>query len=682
MATVRELTTKWGFSIDDRPLRQVDARISNLKSSLNGLASLSRNIAFGFTGLAAGIGYLLKQAGDFEQTEVAFEVLTQSTAKAKKLTSDLIDFAQKTPFELKGLFESTKQLLAYGIESENMIKTLTALGNIAAGVGKDKLPQLTLAFGQVRTAGKLRGTEVRQFTEAGVPILEAVAQEMGVATSAVTDLVSKGAVSFATVDAALQKMANGTGRFSGLMEKQSQTMLGLFSNLKDAMQILAVTVGGTLVPEAKAYLKIAIDWLQVNKELIQQNVSAGVRAIVDGMQALVKVGRAVFRIMTAVVNSLGGFENAVKLATFALSAFVGVRVLTFMGNVGLVALSAAKNLGIFVAMSRTAAVTMLTLKFIALAIPLAIGAALAALFLIIEDLVVFFQGGDSLIGDLVNGFDKAAPAFLQVFEDLETKALAKIRSLFDSISNFLTNEEFAGTRSKIGDALLAAMDVAIVGSALLTKIGFNIGQAIFDGVVQAFVDGSPKLASFLGLTSKTSRAADFKKEETRNEVQGAAANIKKFGLSDTAASGAYSPEMLAKARQFLESDAGKTVSQLQARPSGSAIDYADPSGKLGAALADGIIEVTELPQVSEALQKLVSLTGINPRQLIAGADGIPLSQKGKNAEAPIEFKTSVVVNGSNLNPEEMKQAIERGVGDAQLKVVRDITNQATSSIAE
>jgi len=648
VATVRELVTRWGFNVDDRPLKRVDARIKGLKTSLRSLRNLTFHVTAGFAGLSAGIGLLLREAGDFEQIEIAFETLTQSQEKAKKLTSDLIMFAQKTPFQLKGVFDSTKQLLAYGIEAENMIDTLTALGNIAAGVGREKLPQLTLAFGQVRTAGRLRGQEVRQFTEAGVPIVEAIAKEMGVAATEVQNLVSKGEVGFDIVNKALQDLANGTGRFTGLMDKQSRTLLGLFSNLQDAVQVLAVTVGGALVPEAKEYLKIAIQWVEANKELIQQKTTRFIKILVKGMKQLVKVGLAVLRVLSAATKAVGGFENAVKLATTALVAFVAVRVLGFLGQVGFVALSAAKNLGVFIATTRTAALALFSLKLIALAIPLAIGAAIAALFLLIEDFVVFMQGGDSLIGSFVRNIDKAKPEFLAAIDNFGNAAIAKVQAFMDKFVAFLTDEQFAGQRKKIAEALLAALDIAITGSLALAKIGYKIGEVIVEGIAEAFVRRFPKLGALLGIQTRKQIEQANRLVQSGADTVRARQFIEKHGPA--AAAGVFSPETIEKAQGLTE--------RLKARG-------IDPSASR-----------------EEILRKL--MPGFSPksdsyllRAAGAGAGGTMLPA---GFSSPV-FKTEVKIEGSNLPEETLKRLVVDGVAEAHERTARDFAT-LTGAIKE
>lgn len=655
MATVRELVTKWGFRVDDRPLRRVDARVRNLKTSLSGLTGLVTNLRtnLALLGVGAGVGALLKQAGDFEQVTIAFETLTQSQEKAAKLQRDLVDFAVKTPFQLKGVFDSTKQLLAYGIESENMIDTLTALGNVAAGVGKEKLPQLTLAFGQVRAANRLRGQEVRQFTEAGVPINEIIAKEFGIASTEVQDFVSRGEVDFDRFNKAFQDLANGTGRFTGLMEKQSRSFLGIWSNLQDLIQVTAAEIGKDLLPEAKAYLNTVIAWGTANKKLIKEKILTFIRALQDGMKRVLAVARILVRVMQAAIEIVGGFENAIKLATIAMAGFVGIKILRFMGDLGLLTLSATKNFGMFVAKARLASLAMFSLKGIALAIPLAIGAAVAALFLIIEDLVVFFKGGDSLIGELVNNFDEAAPKFMKSLESFEKLAVGKVKSVMEKIVSFLTGEEFAGDRTKIADALLAALDVALVGSVFLAKIGFQIGQAIFDGIVEVFADKAPALAGMLGLESKKSRGAKLGATKRLSDVASARDAIEKFGLAD--ASQVYSPETIQKAQAF------------RAR--------LNPNAKAAVGNKEAFDVLKNNSGFAKALQG-----GISTQELMKFAG--PLTQFNKaigNTGEGNKFNTTITIDGNtNLTPETITQA----VNEAQMKTVRDLANETQSAISE
>ena len=103
--------------------------------------------------IAMGVAFL-KGAGEIEQVEIAFETMLQSGEKADQLMKEITEFASKTPFELTGLIESSKKLLAFGFGADEIIDKMTVLGNISAGVGRDKLPSLILAFGKIEPKAK------------------------------------------------------------------------------------------------------------------------------------------------------------------------------------------------------------------------------------------------------------------------------------------------------------------------------------------------------------------------------------------------------------------------------------------------------------------------------------------------------------------------------------------------
>ena len=202
--------------------------------------------AYGFTSQA------LKAAASWEQVNVAFTTMLGSADNAKVFMNELVAFAKTTPFTLTGLQEASKQLLAYGSSQEEVIPQLRMLGDIASGVGMDKLPNLILAFGQVRAATRLTGMELRQFTEAGVPLLQTLADQFKKPVSEIQEMVSAGQIGFADVQKALQGLTGEGGRFNNLMENQSKTLSGMVSNLQDAWNIFLTQQGARLIEWAKA----------------------------------------------------------------------------------------------------------------------------------------------------------------------------------------------------------------------------------------------------------------------------------------------------------------------------------------------------------------------------------------------------------------------------------------------
>lgn len=200
------------------------------------------------TGILASIGLVTKgaidQAASYQQNRIAFETMLGSADKAKTLLAQMSDFAAKTPFQLPDVVEGGKNLLAFGVNMKDIIPTFTTLGNIAAGVGTDKLPNLINVFGQVKSAGRLMSQDLLQFTSMGIPIIDLLAQHYGTTSSKVRDLVQTGKVGFGDLQSSLELLGGPSGKWGDLMAKQSTTFSGTMSNVSDQMgRVLRQAVG-------------------------------------------------------------------------------------------------------------------------------------------------------------------------------------------------------------------------------------------------------------------------------------------------------------------------------------------------------------------------------------------------------------------------------------------------------
>lgn len=230
-------------------IRNVEGGLSALGRGASRVTSTIRSNALAITGLTSSLGAIgfaaVKSAADMEQNRVAFETMLGSADEARKQLKKFSDFARKTPFELPQVVTGAKQLMAYGIEADNLLPTFESLGNIAAGVGRDKLPQLILAYGQVRAATKLTGAELRQFTEAGVDLLGKLAEQSGKSAAQVKEDMEAGAApSFEEVQKAIFSMTEEGGKFFNLMERQSETFSGVISNIRDNIGRLGRAIVG------------------------------------------------------------------------------------------------------------------------------------------------------------------------------------------------------------------------------------------------------------------------------------------------------------------------------------------------------------------------------------------------------------------------------------------------------
>lgn len=220
----------------------------SLQKSL--LGSL-RNLATRYFGLYAVINFAKKMAetvGYFQQQKVALEAITQDVQKANTIFQQLQDFSVKSPFQFRELVSFTKQLSAFQIPTDELFDTTKKLADISAGLGVD-MQRIILAYGQVRSASVLRGQELRQFTEAGIPLVDELAKKFSilegriVSTNEVFKRISERQVSFEMVKDILFAMTEEGGRFNDMQEKLSQTTYGQLMNLKDAWTIALNDIG-------------------------------------------------------------------------------------------------------------------------------------------------------------------------------------------------------------------------------------------------------------------------------------------------------------------------------------------------------------------------------------------------------------------------------------------------------
>lgn len=225
------------FSRIEAEVRQTSTVIASIRTPLGAIASLLGTISFG-----SMIRQALELSSSFEQTNIAFETMLGSADAATGILADLEDFAKNTPFNFKELTKGTQKLVAYGFEVEQVIPMLNGMGNAIAAVGggADEFNRLTLALGQIRAKGKASAEELRQLSELGLPINEILSKALGLTAEQVQNIGDYGVQSADVLNALFQAFDS---RFGGLMEKQSKTLKGLFSNLQDTAQITLKKMG-------------------------------------------------------------------------------------------------------------------------------------------------------------------------------------------------------------------------------------------------------------------------------------------------------------------------------------------------------------------------------------------------------------------------------------------------------
>lgn len=269
----------------NREIKSINNSMKDLnnthKSLINTADQLKR--AFGLMFSVSAIkGYVTEIArvrGEFELQQRSLQAILQNKDEADRLWQQTIQLAVRSPFQVKELVTYTKQLAAYRVESDKLYDTTKMLADVSAGLGVD-MNRLILAYGQVKAANYLRGTELRQFSEAGVNILAELAKYFtelegrAVSVGDVFERVSKRMVTFADVEEIFKRITSEGGVFYNMQEIQAETLKGQISNLRDSVDIMLNDIG------------------KANEHILKGSVNA-VKLFVENWQMLVPVLKAI-----------------------------------------------------------------------------------------------------------------------------------------------------------------------------------------------------------------------------------------------------------------------------------------------------------------------------------------------------------------------------------------------------
>lgn len=246
------------------------------------------------------LGSIVQTRGQFQQLNIAFETMLGSTDKATTLMQQMVDTAAKTPFDLMGVAEGAKQLMAYGVSADKVNDTLVRLGNIASGLSIP-LNDIVYLYGTTMVQGRLYAQDVRQFTGRGIPLVKELADKYHKTTDEINAMVSAGKVGFKDVEEVINKMTNSGGQFYNLMEKQSASLTGQIANLEDAWDT------------------VLNDWGQSGQDLFAAGIS-GATYFVEHMDD-------VLRIVKSIAIAYGSYKAAMILTSVAMKSQTGIAVI-------------------------------------------------------------------------------------------------------------------------------------------------------------------------------------------------------------------------------------------------------------------------------------------------------------------------------------------------------------------
>lgn len=450
-------------------MESVQQTASNVSKKIDGFGKGVRDVGKDLMpvslGLGALAGFALNASAKMETLQTSFRTMTGSGENAKKLMTDLRDFGARTPFEIEGIGQATKQLLAFGVGQKDIIPTLTNLGDIASGAGVP-LSDMAAIFGKMKSKGKAMTEELLQMSDRGIPIVDVLAKGFKVTKEKIFDMASKGKISFEVMQKALAKMTGQGGIFQNQMEEQSKTLAGRWSTMSDSITNSLTTIGDTLVEtfDLKTVLQDSANYLDGLTARVQAFVkeNPGITKFALGVTALVAV-------LAPLLIVIGFIASGIAALAPVLTLVVGI----------FSALSAAGAVFSSVVYSIAAATNLAVLPF--LLIVLAVVAVIAALYLLwdnwdqvsswigdgIESLVAWFSGMAKMLSEVFTGLGAMAT---KIFEESPLgKLISFAGSLMGGDSKTTIDVNINDKGGNVG-----SVNSSSSGSGTTTNVGKNM----------------------------------------------------------------------------------------------------------------------------------------------------------------------------------------------------------------
>lgn len=506
-------------------------------------------------GLAAVTGFGLKAAATLEQTRISFDSLLGSAEKGGQVFAELQKFAAITPFEFPDVAGAAQRFFAFndavGLSDDAVQRFLTTLGNVASvtGGGAQALNSVTLAMGQIASAGKVTLDNLNQISEAlpGFSGVAAIANATGKTTAQVMQEISSGSLDATT---GIQALLAGMDKFpgaAGAMEKQSQTLLGVFSTFKDTLSQSLVAGFQPVIPEIKASLAEVTPILQDAIGGIAPVLGKTLGLLLPLLGNLVK---AITPIIEPIVDALGPALEQIDLVS--LGEAIGELVVSLVPLIPLMAefTNATAQLLIPILLLLAAVLRPLTpvINFMTSAISefgralemidwADVGAAIVLFFADIGEGIAGFFGGvvgffEDLPGKIIKAFDaltgitRAQIAFMikmvtsipgrikdaigDLGQLLINSGRNMIRGLWDgiqSMAGWLRGKIVGFAKSAIPDQLERFFGISSPSKLMADEIGEPLAQGIGVGWQRGIGSVADQIAALTGGTFGVGAAA-------------------------------------------------------------------------------------------------------------------------------------------------------------------------------
>lgn len=311
----------------NKDLRSVKGRFRNNLSEIQAMTqNAGRSLTMGLSAPLAGIGAAaVKSAIDLEKLETSFISLTGGAEQAANMMANLNDFTAKTPFQIEGVANAARQLIASGTGVDQVNNQLQFLGDIAATSGSE-IQDIAAIFAKVNAKGKVELENLNQLAERGIPIFEALAD----ATGLPANKLGAGAVPVKQFNQVLAGFAKEGGFAAGAMERLSETAAGKFSTALDNLKLAGAELAQTLMPTIKEIIGsvtraaqrfTSLNESQKNTLLIVGAIAAAAGPLLLTVSALIKMRIAMASLnVVMAANPIGAVAVAVTLLIGSLEA--------------------------------------------------------------------------------------------------------------------------------------------------------------------------------------------------------------------------------------------------------------------------------------------------------------------------------------------------------------------------
>ena len=416
---------------DGKVVIETDLDNKGFKSGLDKMQSIAKtgfktvatSVGVVSTAMAGLVGFGVKYNSEIEQLQTSFEVMTGSAEKAQSIIKELQEIGSSTPFEVKGLAETTQLLMNYGLEADDAIDKMMMLGDIAQG-SSEKMNRIAMAYGQMSSAGKVQLEDIKQMIEAGFNPLQEISKTTGESMASLYDRISKGAISVDEITASMERSTSAGGKYFQSMEKQSKTFNGQISTLKDNFsQFAGVLAEDTTNAISSEFLPALNETIQAMQEGFSEEGFEGLAtAFSEGFtNILMMLVEKAPEIVNVAVVMIQSFVNSIQenLPTITNSATQIISIL-IQGMLTMLPQILDMGIQIIVELINGIAQQAPTL------IPQIIDCIMLMVDTILDNLDLIIEAGIELILALTEGLIEALPRLIERLPEIIVKIVKKL----------------------------------------------------------------------------------------------------------------------------------------------------------------------------------------------------------------------------------------------------------------